>query len=251
MTDFGVHRDRVLADFVEFEQSRSPMRRNRLRADFAGVKQARWQVAIADSWTIGQIQSSVGRLERAIAAARVFGDNAQTQLEQLRASIKSAVEFVRPKIFSDRARSKTDYAEARSEISTFLVSCRRIFWALAIFSGLSNLLMLNGSFFMLQVYDRVLPGRSIPTLVALLILASALYVFQAGLDLVRSRISVRVGRHFDERLGLRVFDAVVRLPLKTRGDGDGLQPLRDLDQVRGFLSGGGPTALFDLPWMPI
>jgi len=149
MTDFGVHRDRVLADFVEFEQSRSPMRRNRLRADFAGVKQARWQVAIADSWTIGQIQSSVGRLERAIAAARVFGDNAQTQLEQLRASIKSAVEFVRPKIFSDRARSKTDYAEARSEISTFLISCRRIFWALAIFSGLSNLLMLNGSFFML------------------------------------------------------------------------------------------------------
>src|SRR5262249_10461942 len=46
-------------------------------------------------------------------------------------------------------------------------------------------------------------------------------------------------------------DALVRLPLKTRADGDGLQPLRDLDQVRGFLSGGGPTALFDLPWMPI
>ena len=30
-----------------------------------------------------------------------------------------------------------------------------------------------------------------------------------------------------------------------------MQPLRDLDQVRSFLSGGGPTALFDLPWMPI
>ena len=50
---------------------------------------------------------------------------------------------------------------------------------------------------------------------------------------------------------IRVFDALVRLPLKTRGDGDGMQPLRDLDQVRSFLSGGGPTALFDLPWMPI
>ncbi len=111
--------------------------------------------------------------------------------------------------------------------------------------------MLTGSFFMLQVYDRVLPGRSIPTLVALLVLAMTLYLFQSGLDLVRSRISVRIGRYFDERLGLRVFDAVVRLPLKTRGDGDGLQPLRDLDQVRSFLSGGGPTALFDLPWMPI
>ncbi|MDA9409923.1 type I secretion system permease/ATPase [Bradyrhizobium sp. CCBAU 45384] len=136
-------------------------------------------------------------------------------------------------------------------MSAFLRSCRRIFWALAAFSGMSNLLMLTGSFFMLQVYDRVLPGRSIPTLIALMALATVLYLFQGGLDLVRSRISGRVGRYLDEKLSIRVFDALVRMPLKTRADGDGLQPLRDLDQVRGFLSGGGPTALFDLPWMPI
>jgi len=104
---------------------------------------------------------------------------------------------------------------------------------------------------MLQVYDRVLPGRSVPTLIALMALATMLYLFQGGLDLVRNRISVRIGRYLDETLGLRVFDAMVRLPLKTRGDGDGLQPLRDLDQVRSFLASGGPAALFDLPWMPI
>lgn len=111
--------------------------------------------------------------------------------------------------------------------------------------------MLTGSFFMLQVYDRVLPSRSIPTLIGLLVLAVLLYAFQGALDLVRTRISVRIGRFLEETLGLRVYDAVVRLPLKTRGDGDGLQPLRDIDQVRGFLSSGGPTALFDLPWMPL
>src|SRR5204863_708296 len=60
-----------------------------------------------------------------------------------------------------------------------------------------------------------------------------------------------VGRYLDETIGLRVFDAMVRLPLKSRGDGDGLQPLRDLDQVRSFLASGGPAALFDLPWMPV
>jgi ABC-type protease/lipase transport system fused ATPase/permease subunit len=43
----------------------------------------------------------------------------------------------------------------------------------------------------------------------------------------------------------------VRLPLISRGGGDGLQPIRDLDQVRSFLSGMGPPALFDLPWMPL
>jgi ATP-binding cassette subfamily C protein len=166
-------------------------------------------------------------------------------------TLTHGIETIRRRMFSDRLPQADEYDDPRSEIDAFLVSCRRIFWGLAAFSGLSNLLMLTGSFFMLQVYDRVLPGRSIPTLVALLILATALYAFQGGLDLVRSRISARIGRYFDERLGLRVFDALVRLPLKTRGDGDGLQPLRDLDQVRGFLSGGGPTALFDLPWMPV
>ena len=253
MSDFGGYRDRVLADFGEFERSRSQMRRRRSKTGSAEIKQSPRQVAIANLmiWTAGLFQSSAGRLERATAATRVFEDNSQRQLDQLRGSIKDVVEFVRPKIFAGRRSSKTDYAEARSEISTFLVSCRRVFWALAIFSGISNLLMLNGSFFMLQVYDRVLPGRSIPTLVALLTLAALLYVLQGGLDLVRSRISSRVGRHLDERLGLRVYDSIVRLPLKTRGDGDGLQPLRDLDQVRSFLASGGPTALLDLPWMPL
>lgn len=172
-------------------------------------------------------------------------------IAKLTLSPKQSLEAVRRRCFSDRVRPAEDFDEPRSEISAFLKSCRRIFWGLAAFSGLSNLLMLTGSFFMLQVYDRVLPGRSVPTLLALLGLAVTLYLFQGGLDLVRGRISVRIGRYFDERLGMRVFDAVVRLPLKTRGDGDGLQPLRDLDQVRSFLSGGGPTALFDLPWMPI
>src|SRR6185312_8237018 len=141
------------------------------------------------------------------------------------------VEALRLRLFSGQRRPADDYDEPRSEISGFLKSCRRIFWALAAFSGLSNLLMLTGSFFMLQVYDRVLPGRSIPTLIALMVLAAVLYLFQGGLDFVRSRISARVGRYFDERLGVRIFDALVRLPLKTRADGDGLQPVRDLDQV--------------------
>ena len=41
------------------------------------------------------------------------------------------------------------------------------------------------------------------------------------------------------------------LPLKGHAAATGLQPIRDLDQVRGFLSGTGPAALFDLPWMPL
>ncbi len=50
---------------------------------------------------------------------------------------------------------------------------------------------------------------------------------------------------------MRIYDASVRLPLKLGGKSEGLQPIRDLDTVRGFLSGVGPIALFDLPWLPI
>ncbi|MEH2540887.1 PrtD family type I secretion system ABC transporter [Bradyrhizobium sp. AZCC 1577] len=187
-----------------------------------------------------------------VAALGILAKRARSHLRisELIGSAERLVETIRQRLFP-RWRSTRDYDEPRSEMKAFLGSCRRIFWGLAMFSGLSNLLMLTGSFFMLQVYDRVLPGRSIPTLVALLFLATVLYVFQGGLDLVRNRISARIGRYFDETLGARVFDSMVRLPLKTRGDGDGMQPLRDLDQVRSFLSGGGPTALFDLPWMPV
>ena len=111
--------------------------------------------------------------------------------------------------------------------------------------------MLTGALFMLEIYDRVLPSRSVPTLVALLILVAGLYSAQGLIDAIRGRILVRVGRSLDEAINPRVYDAIVRLPLKIGGKGDGTQPIRDLDTVRGFLSGSGPSALFDLPWMPV
>src|SRR5262249_49315953 len=98
--------------------------------------------------------------------------------------------------------------------------------------------------------DRVLPSRSLPTLVALALLALGLYLFQGVLDVLRGRVLVRIGSALDETLSERTYDMIVRQPLKARPSGDGLQPLPDLDLVGGYLSGLGPTALFALPWMP-
>jgi PrtD family type I secretion system ABC transporter len=87
--------------------------------------------------------------------------------------------------------------------------------------------------------------------VALLILAAGLYAAQGVIDAIRARILVRVGDSLDEAMSMRVYDAVVRLPLKLGAKSEGAQPIRDLDAVRTFLSGMGPIALFDLPWMPV
>ncbi|MBO1020826.1 type I secretion system permease/ATPase [Methylobacterium sp. SD274] len=138
-----------------------------------------------------------------------------------------------------------------AEIISALASCRTAFIGVAVMSGLVNILYLTGSFFMLEVYDRVIPSRSVPTLVGLVILALVLYGFQGILETIRSRILARVGASLDEALSARVFDIVVRAPLKGATPGDGLLPLRDLDQLRAFLGGTGPSAFFDLPWMPI
>src|SRR5947207_1499536 len=138
-----------------------------------------------------------------------------------------------------------------SELRDALSACWHAFIAVGLMSGLINMLYLTGSFYMLEVYDRVLPSRSVPTLVALSILALTLFAFQGALDIIRSRILVRVAASLDERLSGRVYDLVVQLPLRANTPGDGLAPLRDLDQIRSFLVTTGPLALFDLPWMPI
>ena len=137
-----------------------------------------------------------------------------------------------------------------SELREAMSACWHAFLGIAVVSGLINILYLTGSFYMLEVYDRVLPSRSIPTLIALSVLALTLFAFQGVLDVIRSRVLVRIAATLDERLSARVYDIVVQLPLRTKSQGDGLAPLRDLDQIRNFLVTTGPMALFDLPWMP-
>lgn len=129
-------------------------------------------------------------------------------------------------------------------------NCRAAFAGVAVFSALSNVLMLTGAIFMLEVYDRVLPSRSVATLAALSALALVLFAAQGALDFIRSRILTRVGAAFDEAVSARMFDALVRMPPAREPREAKIQPVRDLDAIRGFLSSAGPNALFDLPWLP-
>ena len=99
----------------------------------------------------------------------------------------------------------------KSELRSALGSAKAAFIGVGVFSGLINILMLTGALYMLEVYDRVLPSRSVPTLVALCVLAAMLFGFQALLDTVRGRLLVRIGGHVDAQLGPRVYDATIRL----------------------------------------
>lgn len=139
--------------------------------------------------------------------------------------------------------------QKKSEIRSVLRRCRAAFIGIAVFSGIINVLMLTGSLFMLEVYDRVLPSRSIPTLLGLLALTILLFAFQGILETLRGRVFVRIGRFVDRSLGPRVFQALAQTYLPSSVDP--LQAPRDLDTIRGFFTSAGPTALFDLPWVPL
>src|SRR3954466_769788 len=108
-----------------------------------------------------------------------------------------------------RGLSRTSSQPARNELGDALQTCRGAFVGVGLMSCMINVLYLTGSFFMLEVYDRVLPSRSVPTLIGLIVLAGGLYIAQGVLDLLRGRILVRVGSALDEALSARVFQTVV------------------------------------------
>jgi len=114
----------------------------------------------------------------------------------------------------------------------------------AAFSFFINLLALTGSLYMMQVYDRVLSSRSGATLLYLTLLATACLATMALLEVVRSRLLVRIGTRLDAQLSEMLFQHGL-------SSGKHGQALRDLDMVRGFSTGATGLALLDAPWIPV
>lgn len=139
----------------------------------------------------------------------------------------------------------------KSELGEALRALRRALWSAAILSGVINVMMLTGSIFMLALYDRVIPSSSMPTLVGLCVMVLFAYGFMALLESLRLRILSRIGSAVQESFGVRTYDIIIRSVATGRGQRDAWSALRDFDNVRGFLSGLGMTAIFDLPWLPI
>ncbi len=145
----------------------------------------------------------------------------------------------------------THLADKENELRAALQASRMAFIAIGIFSFVINILMLTGPLFMLQIYDRVLTSRSMPTLIAMIVLVAGLFTILGILELVRSRVLVRIGTRIDERLSGRVFESVMRQSLNPSRDVASAAALKELDTLRQFLTGPGPFALFDAPWVPV
>ena len=85
---------------------------------------------------------------------------------------------------------------------------------IAVFSGVINLLMLSGSLYMLQVYDRVIPSRNLATLFGLSLMVLLAYLMQGYFEALRSRMLCRVATLFDVGLQEAIHNALATLPLR-------------------------------------
>lgn len=136
------------------------------------------------------------------------------------------------------------------ELGAALKRYRATLITVAVLSAVLNVLVLAGSFYLMMIYDSVLPSHSLPTLVGLFTLVTIAYSFQGLFEHGRGKLLASVGAQLERQLSRRVQRAMndmARLNGKT--EGDGLAPMRDLDQVRTFLTGTGPATLLDLPWI--
>ena len=137
-----------------------------------------------------------------------------------------------------------------SELKKSLLSAKKSFIMVGLFSMFINILMLVPPLYMLQLYDRVLGSRSQDTLIMLTLIVVVLFITMGLLEVVRSRVLVRVGNKLDSMLSQRIFDNLFELERKAPGRSSSM-PLNDLTQVRQFMTGNGLFAFFDAPWMPI
>ncbi|MFN3937734.1 MAG: type I secretion system permease/ATPase [Gemmobacter sp.] len=122
------------------------------------------------------------------------------------------------------------------------------------FSAAVNLLMLTGSIYMLQVYDRVLTSGSLQTLLALFVIVVVLHVFLALYDFLRVRLMSRAAVRLDRALAPAAFRAwlVAGVPgHAAAGEASDSRPLSDLATLRGFLSGPAVTGVMDVPFVPL
>lgn len=138
----------------------------------------------------------------------------------------------------------------QAEIKSFLLTRKRGLSAIIALSFALNVLMLGGSLYMMLVYDSVLPSHNLYTLFGLLGMLVVVYAFQGVIENLRSQILEQLSIAFDMQFSRRVQAAMATLAHRgQRAPGDGLSGMRDLDQVRAFLSSSAPGNLLDVPWV--
>lgn len=117
-------------------------------------------------------------------------------------------------------------------------------------SLVANILALSGMIFSMQVYDRVVPSQSMPTLWVLFTGVMCAIVFEFTMRMVRVHISDVVGKRADLRVSDKVFAHALRLKNSARSKSTGsfIAQIRELESIRELVTSTTIGAIADLPF---
>lgn len=117
-------------------------------------------------------------------------------------------------------------------------------------SMIANVLGLAGILFSMQVYDRVIPAQSMPTLYVLFGGVMLALLFSFMMNLLRSHVTDLLGKRADIRVSDRVFGHALRLrhSVRPKSTGTFISQLRELEQIRELITSSTIGALADLPF---
>ena len=135
-------------------------------------------------------------------------------------------------------------------LTEVLLSFKKEFLVVGLFSAVVNLLMLTPTIYMLQVFDRVLNGQSFTTLFVVSLITLFLFVMMAFAEWARSILLVRTGVKLDQALSKKVFLSSF-LSYLNPSESEPSKAFGYLITLRQFMTGNGVFALFDSPWLPI
>lgn len=130
---------------------------------------------------------------------------------------------------------------------------RQSAWGVAFAAGvglLVNMLFLIMPLYMMQVYNRVLVGRSLDTLAMLTIVALTGLTFAAVFDYIRARAFIIIGERLARRLGVRTLRAAIRDSLRS-SSATAANAMRDLQELRQFITSGPVAVPFELLMAPV
>lgn len=140
-------------------------------------------------------------------------------------------------------------AQSENKIKAILMRSRGALVAIFLLSALINIFVLNGSIYMMMVYDRALPSQNMATLIGLFGISAFIYVAQGYFEVLRGNLLSDVAMQLERSVSPLAIRAAHDIAVNNAAGDRGNSPLRDMDQIRSFIAGPGPAALMDLPWI--
>lgn len=118
-------------------------------------------------------------------------------------------------------------------------------------AAIVNFLGLISSFFIMTVYDRVLPNKAVESLIALTIGVLLAHLFDFALKSLRGYFVDIAGQRLDAVVGARVFDNLMAMRMDSRRSATGATAglIKEFDNLRDFFSSATLVAIVDMPFL--